>query len=65
MMTYSLPLLIVASVLGRGFRFYIVAGLIRAFGPTVKPFVEKHLEYCFVAGTLLLIGGFAIIKYLA
>lgn len=65
MMTYSLPLLIVASVLGRGFRFYIVAGLIRAFGPTVKPFVEKHLEYCFVAGTLLLIGGFAIIKYIA
>jgi membrane protein YqaA with SNARE-associated domain len=64
MMNYSLPLLIVASVVGRSFRFYIVAALIRAFGPTVKPFVEKHLEYCFIAGTALLISGFAAIKYL-
>lgn len=64
MMQYSLPLLIVASVLGRGFRFFVVAGIIRAFGPTVKPFIEKHLEYCFVVGTLLLIGGFVLIKYL-
>jgi membrane protein YqaA with SNARE-associated domain len=64
MMHYSLPLLIVASVLGRGLRFFIVAALIRAFGATVRPFIEKHLEICFVVGTLLLIGGFVVIKYL-
>ncbi len=63
-MHYSLPLLIVASVLGRGFRFYVVAAIIRIFGPTVKPFIEKHLEWCFVLGTALLIGGFIGIKYL-
>ncbi len=63
-MHYSLPLLIVASVLGRGFRFYIVAAIIRIFGPTVKPFIEKHLEWCFVLGTALLVGGFVAIKYL-
>jgi membrane protein YqaA with SNARE-associated domain len=64
MMNYSLPLLILASILGRGLRFYVVAALIRIFGATVKPFVEKHLEWCFVSGTLLLIGGFAAIKFL-
>jgi membrane protein YqaA with SNARE-associated domain len=64
MMSYSLPLLIVASVLGRGFRFFIVAGIIRIFGNAVKPFIEKHLEYCFIAGTILLVGGFVLIKYL-
>jgi membrane protein YqaA with SNARE-associated domain len=63
MMNYSLPLLILASVLGRGFRFYAVSALIRAFGPTVRPFIEKHLEWCFLAATGLLIGGFVIIKY--
>lgn len=63
-MHYSLPLLIVASVLGRGFRFYVVAAMIRVFGPTVKPFIEKHLEWCFVLGTVLLVGGFVAIKYL-
>jgi len=65
MMEYSLPLLIVASILGRGLRFFVVAAIIRAFGKTVRPFIEKHLEWCFVAGTVLLIGGFLVIKWLA
>jgi len=63
-MQYNLPLLILASVLGRGFRFYVVALIIRTFGPKVRPFVEKHLEWCFIAGTALLIGGFVAIKFL-
>lgn len=64
MMNYSLPLLIVASILGRGFRFFFVAWLIKLFGDRIRPFIEKHLEWCFVIGTALLIGGFVIIKYL-
>lgn len=63
-MQYSLPLLVVASVVGRGFRFFLVAGLIRVFGPVVRPFVEKHLEWCFVLGTLLVIGGAVALKFL-
>lgn len=63
-MSYNLPLLIVASVLGRGFRFYVVAAIIRAFGPRVKPFIDKHLEWCFVVGGLLLVGGFVALKFL-
>lgn len=64
MANYSLPLLIVASIIGRGFRFYLVAGLIRIYGAKVRPFIEKHLEWCFLVGMLVLVGGFVAIKYL-
>lgn len=63
-MQYNLPLLIAASILGRGFRFFVVAGIIRAFGPKVRPFIEKHLEWCFIIGTIMLIGGFVALKFL-
>lgn len=63
LMHYNLPLLILASIIGRGFRFYVVSALIRIFGPTVKPFIEKNLEWCFLAATGLLIGGFVVIKF--
>ncbi len=64
MFNYSLPMLIVASIIGRGFRFYVVAGLARICGPTVRPFVEKNLEWCFLAFGILLVGGFVVIKFL-
>jgi membrane protein YqaA with SNARE-associated domain len=64
MANYSLPLLIGASILGRGFRFFVVSAIIRAFGARVKPFIDKKLEWCFIAGSILLIGGFVAIKFL-
>ena len=60
----SLLTLVLGSIVGRAGRFFIVAGLIRLMGPSVRPFIEKHLEWCFVAGTALLIGGFVAIKFL-
>jgi len=58
---YSLPLLIVASVLGRGFRFYMVALVIRVFGPRIRPHLERNLEWWSVVfGMLLIIGVLAI-----
>ncbi len=64
MMTYNLPLLIAASILGRGFRFFVVAGIIRLCGPTVRPFIEKHLEWCFLAFGLLVVLGIVGLKFL-
>lgn len=60
----SLVTLIAGSIVGRAGRFFIVAGLIRLLGPSVRPFIEKHLEWCFLAGTALLIGGFVAVKML-
>ncbi len=59
---FNLPLLILASVIGRGFRFFLVAGLIRAFGPKVKPFLEKNFEVAMVAMVVMGILGVLAIK---
>ncbi|MEP2777349.1 MAG: YqaA family protein [Luteolibacter sp.] len=60
----SIPLLLMGSVVGRAGRFFIVAGLIRIFGLRVRPFIEKHLEWCFIIGTVALIAGIVAIKTL-
>lgn len=61
---YSLPMLIVASIIGRGFRFFVVAGVASLFGPKVRPFIEKNLEWCFLGFGVLLVAGFFVIKYI-
>ena len=61
---FNLGLLILASILGRGFRFFLVAGLIRAFGTIIKPFLEKYLEICLIIFTVLGVLGFVCLKFL-
>lgn len=54
----------IASVLARGLRFYLVAALCWRFGPAVQRTIEKNLGLWTTAGFLLLLGGFALVKYL-
>ncbi len=53
-----------ASAIGRGCRFFVVAGMIGLLGERVRPFIEKKLEWLMlalgVAGGL----GFLLLKYL-
>ncbi len=60
----AIPVLIAASIVGRGARFFLVAGLIRGFGPAVKPFLEKHFEVASILLLLLGVGGFLALKML-
>jgi len=53
-----------ASVLGRGFRFFLVAGLIGYMGEKIRPFIEERLEVLLIALTVLGIGGFVLLKFL-
>lgn len=50
------------SIVGRGLRFFLVAGLVRAFGPPVQAFIERRLGLVLTVGFVLLIGGFAFLK---
>lgn len=52
------------SFVGRGARFFLVAGLLRVAGPAMKRFIDKYFDLLAVAFVVLLIGGFALIKYL-
>ncbi|MCF1504092.1 MULTISPECIES: YqaA family protein [Afifella] len=60
----SLVVFMVASVIARGIRFFAVAGLLYAFGPPIRTFIEKRLGLVFTVFLLLLVGGFIIIKYI-
>lgn len=59
----SLLTLLIASAIGRGARFYLVAALMFFFGPTVKSWIEKYFDILAIVFTVLLIGGFLLIKY--
>lgn len=54
----------VASLLARGLRFFLVAGLLYWFGRPVRDFIEQRLGLVTTIFTLLLVGGFIVIKYL-
>ena len=60
----SWPVFIIASVVSRGLRFFIVSGLLYLFGPTIRDFIEKRLGLMFTLFMVLLIGGFIAIRLL-
>jgi membrane protein YqaA with SNARE-associated domain len=60
----NLVVFTIASVLARGIRFYLIAWLLKRFGAPMKTFIEKNLNLLSILFLLLLIGGFAIIKWL-
>ena len=59
----SLGTLVLASVIGRSGRFFLVAGCIFYFGPPVKRLLDKYLEVFTVLFMVLLVGSFFLIKY--
>ena len=61
---FSLMALFVASVFGRGVRFYAVAAIMYFYGPTVKLWIEKYLNILMVVFMALLIGGFVALKFI-
>lgn len=53
---------LVASALSRGLRFFLVAALIRHFGPPIRVFIEKYFNLLTIVFLVLLVGGFVLIK---
>ncbi|MDZ7316934.1 MAG: DedA family protein [candidate division KSB1 bacterium] len=59
----SFPMMILASIVSRGARFFLVAGLIWKWGEPIKSFIDKYFNWLAILFTILLIGGFVVIKY--
>ena len=59
----DLPTFVVASVLARGLRFFLVAGLLWYWGEPIKEFIERYLGLLTVLFCVLLLGGFVLLKY--
>src|ERR1700712_3763097 len=54
---FSLPLFLGASLVSRGFRFFLVAALLKRFGAPVQEFVEKRLTLVASAVAVAVVGG--------
>jgi membrane protein YqaA with SNARE-associated domain len=55
---------IATSILARGLRFFIVAGLLWKYGEPIRDFIEKRLGLMFALFVLVLFAGFAVVAYL-
>ncbi len=54
---------ILVSIVGRGARFFLVAGLLRLFGPAIRRTLEKNFDLAALAFLVLLVGGFLVLKF--
>ena len=55
---------VIASMISRSARFFLVAYLIKIYGEAIRDFIENYFNYLAILFTVLLLGGFVIIKYI-
>ncbi|MEM7026460.1 MAG: YqaA family protein [Pseudomonadota bacterium] len=60
----SITTFVIASVLARGIRFFLVAALLWYFGAPIKRFIEHNLGWLTVLFFVLLLGGFLVLRVL-
>ena len=53
-----------ASLVARGLVFFALAGVLRAFGPPIRAFVERRFALVTTAAFALILGGFAMVRFL-
>ncbi len=52
-----------ASIVARAMRFYLVAGLLYYFGEPIRDFIEKRLSLVTTVFVVLLVGGFVALRF--
>ena len=52
---------ILASIVSRGLRFFLIGGLIWKFGAPIKTFIDKYFNLLAIIFTILLVGSFILI----
>ncbi|MBF0211656.1 MAG: DedA family protein [Desulfamplus sp.] len=59
----NFPVFVISSAASRTLRFFLVAALIHYFGGSIRTFIERYFNLLATAFTVLLIAGFASIKF--
>lgn len=62
--SYNFPLFIVASIITRGARFFIIALLLRRYGVSIRDFIERRLTLVTTVAGVAVIAGFLLIRLL-
>ena len=60
----DLVVFLVASVVARGARFFLVAGLLYRYGAPIRSLIERRLGLIATVATALLLGGFLLVRFL-
>jgi membrane protein YqaA with SNARE-associated domain len=59
----SIPVLIAASILGRGGRFSLVALVLKRFGAQAQVLIDRYFNALAITATALFVGGFVVVRY--
>jgi membrane protein YqaA with SNARE-associated domain len=59
----NFPIFFGASVLIRGLRFFLVAALVRYYGPPIQSFIERRLALVVSAAALAIIGLVVAVRF--
>ena len=59
----NLLVFIIASLVSRSLRFFLVAWLLRRYGTGMREFIERYFNLLSIVFLLLLVGGFLLLKY--
>nr|WP_281432385.1 YqaA family protein [Desulfatitalea alkaliphila] len=54
---------VIVSLVSRSARFFLVAGLIRVFGPSIRAFIDRYFDILAITFVVLLVLGFVVIRY--
>lgn len=61
---FNLGVFIAASVVTRGARFFLLAFLLRRFGPPIQAWIEQRLTLVTSVAAASIVGGFLVLKVL-
>jgi membrane protein YqaA with SNARE-associated domain len=62
---FNFPVFVIASVVTRAVRFFLVAYLLRQFGPTILPVIERRIYLATGIFVGLLVVGFLAVRHFA
>ncbi len=60
---YNFGLFILLSIITRGLRFFIVAGLLYIYGEQIRDFIERRLRTVTFGMLAVIVSGFVIVRY--
>ena len=61
---YSFTWFVILSIVTRGARFFLLAALIYLFGESIREFIERRLGLTLALMAMIIVGGFAAVKFL-
>lgn len=59
----NFPRFVLASVVSRSIRFFLIGALIRVFGPQIRSLIEKYFEILALIFLILLVAGFVVLEW--